>query len=139
MDVSTVMQRVGYFSNGDSDSRSALLVQIFTSAACRLFSIAGENAQVLVVTMLKNSILQLRIFSVKQCYCALFICCSFHGNKQEALQSDLPTLDIIYLPINLITPFRALVQSTISTCTYSQLFSVYSYSELKIFCEAKFL
>ena len=44
MDVSTVMQRVGYFSNGDSDSRSPLLVQIFTSAACRLFSIAGENA-----------------------------------------------------------------------------------------------
>ena len=43
------------FSNGDSGSPA--LVQIFMSAACRLLFIAGENAQLMVVTTLKNSVL----------------------------------------------------------------------------------
>ena len=29
----------------------------------------------------ENSVLWLRICSIKQCYCALCIYCSFHGNK----------------------------------------------------------
>ena len=57
------------------------LVRIFMSAACMLLFIAGESAQPMVVTMSKNSVLWLRICSIKQCYCALCIYCSFHGNK----------------------------------------------------------
>ena len=37
--------------------QSLSLVQIFTSVACRLSFISSENAQLLVVTMLKNSVL----------------------------------------------------------------------------------
>ena len=43
------------FSSGDSDSGSPLLVQIFSSAACRLLFITGENAQLMDVMMLENS------------------------------------------------------------------------------------
>ena len=46
-----------HFSSGDSDSRSPPLVQIFTNAACRLLFITDENAQLLVVTVLKNGAL----------------------------------------------------------------------------------
>jgi len=42
--VTTVRQWVVHFSSGNSDSGSALLVQIFISVACRLLFIAGENA-----------------------------------------------------------------------------------------------
>jgi hypothetical protein len=35
----------------------------------------------MVATMPKNSVLYLRICSIKQCYCAICIYCSFHGNK----------------------------------------------------------
>ena len=58
------------FSSGDSDSGSPLLVQFFMSKACRLLFIAGENTQLMVLTMLKNSVMQLRICSMKQCYCS---------------------------------------------------------------------
>jgi len=34
---------------------SPLLVQVVTAAACRLLFIAGENAQLTVVTVLKSS------------------------------------------------------------------------------------
>ena len=34
-----------------------LLVQVFTSTACRLLFIAGENAQLMVVTVLKKTVL----------------------------------------------------------------------------------
>ena len=50
VDVSTVRWWVVHFSSGDSDIRSALLVQIVTSTACRLLFIAGENAMLMVVT-----------------------------------------------------------------------------------------
>jgi len=55
----------------------------FLSTAHMLLFIAGENAQLVVVTMLENNVFQLRICSTKLCYCALCICCGFHGNKQE--------------------------------------------------------
>lgn len=38
--------------------------------------------------MLRNSVLYLRISSIKQFYSALYICCSFHAIKQEALLSE---------------------------------------------------
>ena len=56
VDVSTVKQWVAHFSSGDSTSRSPLLVQVFTSVACGLLFTAGENAQLMVVTVLKTSI-----------------------------------------------------------------------------------
>jgi len=40
--------------------------------------------------VLKNSGLWLRSWPIKQCYCALFNCCSFHGNKREALLLEQP-------------------------------------------------
>ena len=40
-------------------------MQVFTSATCRLLFIAGENTQLIVVTMLKISVLQLKICSIK--------------------------------------------------------------------------
>ena len=83
--VSRVRWWVVHFSSGNSDSGSPLLVLICTNAACRPLFLAGESAQLMVVTVLNNSVFQFRIFSVEQYYCALCICCSFHGNEQEAL------------------------------------------------------
>ena len=51
---------------------------------------AGENAKLMVMTMSKNSISSLKMCSIKQCYCALCICCSFHGIKLEVLLSEQP-------------------------------------------------
>ena len=55
--VRTVRQRVLHFSSGNNDIGSPLVVQILTSTACRLLFIAGENAELMVVTTLKNSVL----------------------------------------------------------------------------------
>ena len=52
-DLSTVRQWVGHFSSADSGSPSL----IFVSAARRLLFITGKNAQLIVVTILKNGIL----------------------------------------------------------------------------------
>ena len=57
VDVSTVKQWVAHFSSGDSTSRSSLLVQVFTSVACRLFFITSKNAELKVMAILKNNIL----------------------------------------------------------------------------------
>ena len=57
VDVGTVRWWVVHFSSGDSDLRSSPLVQVLTCMACRLLFIAGENAQLMVATMLKNSVL----------------------------------------------------------------------------------
>ena len=80
--MSTVRQWVVHFSSSDCNSGSLPLVQISASAACRLLFTAGENAQLVMMTVLKHSVLQLRICSIKWCYCPFY--CSFHGNKQEA-------------------------------------------------------
>lgn len=66
-------------------------MQILLSVACRLSFIAGDAAQLVVVTVMESSVLCLRICSVKYRYCALCICCSFRGNKREALLSVRPT------------------------------------------------
>ena len=79
------------YSSGDNDSRSPPLVQILTSMACRLFFIPGGNAQLMVMTMLKNNDLQLTICSINYCYCAPCISYSFRGNKKDALLSEWPT------------------------------------------------
>ena len=55
VDVSTVRLWVVCFSSSNSDSGSLPLVQIFTSAACRLLFITGKNAQLTMVTVLKDS------------------------------------------------------------------------------------
>jgi len=55
--VSTVRWWVVHFSSDDSDSGSPPQMQIFTNVSCRLLFITGENAQLMVVCMLKNSIL----------------------------------------------------------------------------------
>ena len=57
MDVSTVRWWVVLFSSGDIDSGSPLLVQISGSKAGRLLFIAGENALLIAVTVLKNNVL----------------------------------------------------------------------------------
>ena len=57
VDVSAVRQWVVFFSSGASDSGSPPLVQIFMSVGCRLLFFAGENAQLIVVTVLKYSAL----------------------------------------------------------------------------------
>jgi len=54
VDVSTLRQWVVRFSSGGSDCGSPPLVQIFLSRSCRFLSSTGENAQLMVVTMLKN-------------------------------------------------------------------------------------
>ena len=48
---------VVHFSIGNNNSGSPLMMQVSTSAACGLLFVAGENAQLMVVTMLKNHIL----------------------------------------------------------------------------------
>ena len=58
VDVSTERRWVVHFSSGDSGHGSPQLVQTSTSTVCRLLFIAGENAQLMVVTVLKNNILQ---------------------------------------------------------------------------------
>mgnify|MGYP001859295783 CR=1 FL=1 len=54
-----------HFSGGDSDSGSPPLVQMFTSMAYMLLFISVELAQLIVVTMLKNSGFLVRIVSIK--------------------------------------------------------------------------
>ena len=48
------------FSSGKRDSKATPLVQIFSGVAHRLLFIAGKNTELMVVTVLKNSILELR-------------------------------------------------------------------------------
>ena len=56
-DVSTERQWVVCFSSGNSNSMSSPLVHIFISVACRFLFIASENAQLMVVAMMENSVL----------------------------------------------------------------------------------
>lgn len=42
----------------------------------------------MVLTVLKNIVFQLRIFSIKLCDCSPSICCNFHGDKEQALFSE---------------------------------------------------
>jgi len=83
VDVNTVREWVVHLSSGDSDNGSPLLVQILMSVARRLIFEAGENAQLMVGTVLKI------VFCSWEC--ALCICCRFHGNKKEVLLSKWPT------------------------------------------------
>jgi len=46
------------------NSGSPPLVQIIMSVTCRLLFLVGENTELLVVTTLKKSVLQLVIFSI---------------------------------------------------------------------------
>jgi len=55
VDVSTVRQWVVHFSSNGSGSSP--LVHIVRSTACRRLFMAGENAQLMVMTILKDSVL----------------------------------------------------------------------------------
>ena len=57
VDVSTVKWWVVCFSRGNSKSGSPLLVQMFTSMECRVLFTTDENAYLMVMTSLKNSVL----------------------------------------------------------------------------------
>ena len=65
-----------------------LLVQIFISMVCKLLFIASKNALPIVLIMWKNSVLQLKTWSIQWCYCIVCICCSFCRNKLKALLSE---------------------------------------------------
>lgn len=54
MDMNKVRWWVVCYSNGDINSASLLLVEVFTSVACRVSFIAGKNAQLTVLTVLKK-------------------------------------------------------------------------------------
>jgi len=45
------------FSSGDGDSEASPVVQVLTSTASRLLFITGKNAEQVVVTLLKNTVL----------------------------------------------------------------------------------
>jgi len=64
VDESAVKRWVVHFNSGNNNSGSHPLVQIFTSASCRLLLVAGKNTQLMVVAVLKKSILKLRISSI---------------------------------------------------------------------------
>ena len=81
--MSTVRWWVVHFSSG-----SSLLVQSSMSLVCRFLFITVKNAQLLVVTIHGCIHGDYTICSVKYCYCAL--CCTLHGNKQEALLLEQP-------------------------------------------------
>ena len=83
MDGSTARQWLVSFYNGDSGSPP--LLQIFMSIAYMFLLITDKNARLMVMTMLKNSILELRIWQLYWDHC---ICCSFHGHEQEVLLSE---------------------------------------------------
>lgn len=65
-------------------------MKIFTRVACRPLFIAGKNAELMVATMLKNSIWQLRSCSV-QYVIVLFVSVlvSVEINRRHYLRSDL--------------------------------------------------
>mgnify|MGYP001853790634 FL=1 len=79
VDVSTVSWRWSVSSVLTTTVGHLRWCRFFASAECRLLFIAGGNVYKKAVAMLKNSFIA--IFSMKQCYCALYICCGFHGNK----------------------------------------------------------
>jgi len=70
-----------HFSGGDSGSESPPLVQIFKTAACGLLFITGEKTKLMVVTVFRNSALELRTYPIEQCCCALCSCCNFDRNE----------------------------------------------------------
>ena len=57
MAMSTGRQWVVHFSSSDSGRCSPLLEHIYMSMALRLLDTADENAQLMVVTMLKKGVL----------------------------------------------------------------------------------
>jgi len=75
VDVSTHSEAVVIcFSSGNSKVVTSDGAQARHAGSCSVLA-------KMVVTMLKNVVLQLRICSIKQYYCALRIHCSFRGNK----------------------------------------------------------
>ena len=78
VDVSTMRWWVVYFSSGSNDSGPPPLVQISTSTAC---SSCSSLVQTHSYWCGLQNIFEHSIYAIKLRYCALRICCSFHGNK----------------------------------------------------------
>ena len=88
--VNTVRWWVVCFSSGDNDSGSPPLVHIFMSLECGLLFNAGKNAQLIMVTVLKNNVFYLRIYQIV--CCALSICVvSTEIYRRHYFQSNLHT------------------------------------------------
>lgn len=83
--VSTVRLWVVRISSDNNDSRPPPMMQIFVSAECRLLFFTGKNALLVVMDCVEKWCF---VDENLLCHCALCICCSFHGNKWEALHSE---------------------------------------------------
>ena len=68
MDVRSVMWWLVHFSSGDSNSGSPPLVQICMSVASSLLFISGKNAKLMVVSVLKNSVLENLLYQIVLLY-----------------------------------------------------------------------
>ena len=79
-----------HFSSGGSKSGSALLVEKFTSTACRLLFMAGENAELMMVTV-EKLVLYSREFSLLNSVIVLFesVVVSVEINRRHYFQSNL--------------------------------------------------
>ena len=63
------------------NSGSLLLVLIFYEHSMQVLFHCWWNAELIMVTVLKNCGLQLRVCSTSWCYCVLCTCCSIHGSE----------------------------------------------------------
>jgi len=63
-----VMWWLVHFSSGDSNSGSPPLVQISESVASSLLFISGKNAKLMVVSVLKNSVLENLLYQIVLLY-----------------------------------------------------------------------
>lgn len=77
-----------HFNSGNSDSGSPLLVQMFTSAACKLLFIAGENAHLMVVTIEKKMFCNLE-FALSNSVIVLFVLVSMEIIRRHYFWSNL--------------------------------------------------
>jgi len=99
MDVSTVRWWVARFNTGISNSGSPPLVQAFMGMACRLLFIADENAELMVVTMLKNGVLYLRLCSISVTVLIATVVISTEINRWHYFWSDLHICSPRQLPL----------------------------------------
>lgn len=95
--VLTLRWWVVCFNSGGSDSGSPLM-WIFTSLPCKLLFNVGENAQVTVVTMLKNIVSYLKMFSYQMVLlCSLYA--SMEINTWNALKGRITFRVLMYLQL----------------------------------------
>ena len=89
VDVSTARWWVVHFSRGNNNCGSPPLVQDVMSKACRLLFIAGKNAKLMVVTVLKISVLYLRVCSASITVLTVSFVVPMEIKRSPYFQSDL--------------------------------------------------